>query len=348
MQEIKILFDGWPLVNAPNSAAAIHLRTLLIYAPDNIQPILALPEHSNIDGIDKQFELIIKEEKDLGAWQQKRLPRLLKSVSANIIHSCIDGAALFGRHKTVLSPSALNHANQEDSRLSLALGQGGMARANILWPADIDQSTAYANQHFLPPIAHPDFFGGEIEIDPKLNIPETFILHHGAVDSKSIHDLLEAWTWAAASVGEYFPLLMLGLGSNSQKKIKEQLIRFQLEETVHILPEISWRDLSALYRNCNAVIANGQDELWGASARLALAAGKSIAGFNSTAKEKLLGNAAYLVSDGDLRAFGAAIITVLVDEKVWEKLGDAAQNRSAKWDPTSFTKALGYFYEGLI
>ena len=348
MQEIKLLYDGWPLINAPNSAAAIHLRSLLLLAPSNVQALLALPGNSTPDGIAEEIECLIIEEEDLGKWQQKQLPKILKSSSAQLIHSTLEGAALFGRHKTVISPTGVLTANLADKRLSSALGQGGMARAEILWPKDIALSAQYGKAHLLPPIAHPDFFGEAREINQKLDIPETFILYHGAAADKSIHNLLEAWTWAAASVGEFFPLLLLGLSAERRKWVEKQLPRYHLEDYVMILPEISWQDLIALYQNCSAVIANGEDEFWGGSARLALAAGKSTVGFINPAKEKLLGNAAYLVPEGDLRSFGAAMITVLVDEKVWEKFEDLAKKRAAKWDPTGFSKALSVFYEGLI
>ena len=39
----KILFNGWPLIYAPNSPAALHLLTLLEYFSKEIEAIVALP-----------------------------------------------------------------------------------------------------------------------------------------------------------------------------------------------------------------------------------------------------------------------------------------------------------------
>jgi len=114
------------------------------------------------------------------------------------------------------------------------------------------------------------------------------------------------------------------------------------------LPELAWHDLVALYQGCSAVIADDAGALWGGAARLALAAGKSVVGFRSASLDQLLGKAAYLVEAGDLRSLGAAIISVVVDETMWEKLEEASKKESAKWDQASFSNKLESEYRKLI
>ncbi len=344
MREIKVLYDGWPLIRAKNSAAAIHLRTLLHLKPESVQANLALPASSDDEVIDESIALLVKEEKDLGKWQQSILPKMAKSMGAEIIHSTLSGASLFGRHKTLISSTASEENSEGGSRLLTALGQGGLSRAEILLPADLPSSKLPGRTHSLAPVVHPDFFGAAKEINPELEIPDTYLLYHGPTIEKSIEDLLEAWSWAAASIGEVFPLVMLGLNDESKNRMEEKLERYQLNEYVNLLPELVWADLVNVYKSSSAVIIADAEMSWASPARLAMAAGKSMVGFKNSANDRLLGRAAYLVDEGDLRSFGAAMITVVVDESVWEKMEEQAKNLAAKWDNEQYSDALEKIY----
>jgi glycosyltransferase involved in cell wall biosynthesis len=348
MRKIKLLYDGWPLIYAKNSAAAIHLRTLLHFKPDNVQAILALPAAGDHEIVDASIELLVQEENDLGKWQQGILPKLARSSGAELIHSTISGASLFGRQKTLISPTGWQENTEGGSRLLSALGQGGLIRAEILLPDDVVTNNISGRAHSMPPIAHPDFFGEASEIDPAPEVPDSYLLYHGPAHAKAINDLLEAWSWAAASIGDLFPLVMLGLNAESNKMMEEKIKDNHMEEYIILLPELSWADLVNIYKASSAVIIADQEISWGSSARLALAAGKSMVGIKNAANDKLLGPAAYLVEKGDLRSFGAAMITIVVDESVWEKMEESANHHSAKWDARSFSDQLEKIYTSLI
>jgi hypothetical protein len=45
---------------------------------------------------------------------------------------------------------------------------------------------------------------------------------------------------------------------------------------------------------------------------------------------------------------GAAVITLVVEEEIAEKLELAAQERAAKWDMRNFSQALGEVYRRLL
>ncbi len=348
MGEIKLLYDGWPLIHAKNSAAAIHLRTLLQMKPASVQASLALPGAGDHEIADASIELLVKEQQDLGKWQQRSLPKLAQSVGAEIIHSTISGASLFGRHKSLISPTAFQANAEGSSRLLSALGQGGLSRAEILLPQDIAAGNLSGHPNFLPPIIHPDFFGGAGEINPELEVPDTYLLFHGPDTEKSIDNLLEAWAWAAASIGEVFPLVMLGLTDERKIRMEEKLKSNHLDEHILLMPELVWSDLVNIYKGSSAVIIADGEMSWGSPARLALASGKSMVGFKNEENDSLLGQAAYLIEKGDLRSFGAAMITIVVDESVWEKMEDVAKDLSAKWDAEAFSNQLEKIYLGLI
>jgi hypothetical protein len=59
----------------------------------------------------------------------------------------------------------------------------------------------------------------------------------------------------------------------------------------------------------------------------------------------IVGPAAYLVHGEDLRAIGAAIITVIVEDQVAGQLSEAASFRASGWDRAAFTERLGVIYE---
>jgi glycosyltransferase involved in cell wall biosynthesis len=63
--------------------------------------------------------------------------------------------------------------------------------------------------------------------------------------------------------------------------------------------------------------------------------------------EALVGDAAYLVSQHDSRALGAALITIIVESEVVERLTLAARKRSAAWEPAKFQAALAAVYQEL-
>ncbi len=340
----RAILDGWPLAYIPNSAAAIHLRTLLAYLPDGIEPILALPAEAKLEAELDATEQITLASKDLGAWQQKTLQKAAKQREAQLIHSTMLGASLFGRIPTLISPSGPLQADQYASRLSAAQSEGGLQRAHILWPADIPQIPPYPHLHKLAPIAHPDFFS---EAEPELPsfIPESYLLAQGPFSEPDLRGMLEAWTWAAASIGEMYPLLLSGVAPENAEAIENLLPQYHLEEYVQVLPELAWSELVSVYKGCSALVVMRDGHYWGQSARLALAVGKTIVGPKNPGLESLVGPAAYLVEQGDLRSLGSTMIGSIVDERIWEKLEVAAKTRSKSWDGVQFKVKLSAIYE---
>jgi glycosyltransferase involved in cell wall biosynthesis len=76
-----------------------------------------------------------------------------------------------------------------------------------------------------------------------------------------------------------------------------------------------------------------------------MASGKAIIALNEANTEAIVGSAGYLISKDDLRGFGAAMITVVVDEKAREKLEDAARALASHWSPLNFKQELQKVYE---
>jgi glycosyltransferase involved in cell wall biosynthesis len=62
----------------------------------------------------------------------------------------------------------------------------------------------------------------------------------------------------------------------------------------------------------------------------------------------LVGPAAYLVKAGDTRAMGAALITILVEEEVSERLAQAARQRAGAWSLSAFADGLAEAYQEIL
>ncbi|MEX2144083.1 MAG: glycosyltransferase [Anaerolineales bacterium] len=341
---MRILFDGWPLIYSPLGSAAWHLRTLLALATEGVEPVLALPTEPPVAFERPAMQTTYQHTHDRGEWEQRILPRLAGEEEAQAIHTSGLAASLFGKVPTLVSPGEVE-GRSAGSRLKAALGHGGLVRAQILWPSDLPAPRLPGALHRLPPVVHPEFLM-TTPVSSQLTLPDEFVLVHGLRDEASALALLESWTWAAASIGEFYPVVIIGLDEQATRFVQEQLPKFHVAESVRVLDEVQPQDLAVLYKGCSALVHLGQPAPWGNPLRAALASGKAVVAHREEHTEAIVGAAAYLTPTDDLRAFGAAMITVVVDEKAREKLEDAARQRVAQWKVEAFTAKLVEIYRG--
>lgn len=344
---VRVLHDGWPLVHAPLSAAALHLRTLLALAPEEVEPLLALPVASVAEIQASRVKIINQATIKHSAWEQRVLPRLAEENGAAWIHTTQLGASLFGKISSLVSPTEILGSSNtvSSSRFSRALGRGGLARASILWPDDLSPPKLPSSIQLVPPVTHHDFKHGHAALPTELNLPEEFVLVHGLTDRQQLLRLLESWTWAAASMGEYYPLLILGLDEETNSFVEARLPEFHIQDSVRLSPRLDAQYLPAIYQACAALVHLGQPAPWGSSLRHALACGKAVVAHQEPQTETIVGSAAYLIAPDDLRAFGAAMITVVVDETAREKLEHAAWQRASHWEAAKFQPELLKLYQ---
>jgi glycosyltransferase involved in cell wall biosynthesis len=368
-----VLYDGWPLWDAPNSAAAIHLLTLLEHSSGKVEAIVALPGesfHSLPAGVDTLRQPVQQggELQQLN-WEQRLLPRLANRLEKPWLHLTGEFAPLFGSFRRVLSPagrlrtpvSAGEPARSEwqaqgagaAARLRHALGGGGEARAAaILWPEGFGEPPAQYPLVRLPPAVNPRYAshsaqeaGAQIS---GLELPETYVLYHGSGSPRALNRLLAAWSWAAGPVGEYYPLLALGLSEDERRQWQAAINETDLAKTISLLPALEMPALAQLYRSCSALLHLGPLPVWDGPVQAALACGKPIVAEYDPWVGAVVGPAAYLVKPGGTpagRALGAALITVLIEQDVADRLADAARARVSGWGSQRFGGALVSFYE---
>lgn len=342
---IRMLYDGWPLAYAPLSPAAWHLRTLLAAEPEGVEPLLALPTDPQNAPLPDGPKAVYWHSHARGDWEQRILPQLAAEHAADAIHTCGLGASLLGKTPSVASPAEPEVPGGR-SLLQAAMGRGGLARAHILWPQDLPAPRLPGVLQRLSPAVHPSFTPTRPRQAPA-GLPDEYVLVLGLVDEAALSALLDSWSWASASIGEYYPLLLAPTDAQHAAWLQSQLEAQHASDTLQVAPLLDPSEQAALLQCSTAVVCAAPPLAWGDPYRQALACGKAIVALQNASSEALLGSAGYLLQPGDSRAFGAAIITVVVDEKVREELEDAAVKRSAGWTQAVFAGQLAEHYRKL-
>jgi hypothetical protein len=376
---VRILYDGWELAYGPNGPSAVHLLTLLAAQPEGIQALVGLPaESTHALPIDVERHLIAVPDRPVSRllWEQRRLPELARDLKADLIHS-FEGGSLLGNGRSVISPatriwriSSLNH-NREGlslaARLRDAFGYGGLSRSGgLFWPSDMAdlrpaQESRFAFSrlppvYLLPAVVHPAFSWRKEEPDLEtlagLYLPESFILYHGSGNRDALRRLLEAWSWAAGPIGEYYPLVAVGLDQSQAESFQEIAHRINVEGSVLCVPAMTLPKLGVLYRSSSALFYPQETSAWGSPLRLALACARPVVGLETQLNDKILGPAGYLVPDSPNatkrnRGLGAALISVIVEERLAERMIEVARKRSEAYKITRFSQSLGEAYRSL-
>ncbi len=349
---MRLLYDGWPLVYAPNSPAALHLLAMVECLPQAIDAHAALPGPAP-DWLPSRLVVHVQPAADTPsarlAWVQGRLPQAAGRLRADWLHLAAPGAPLLGRVGCIASPCGFGEMPEADGwlvRLGQSLGYGGLARARaVLWPDDLPAPELDANLVRLPPLVHPAFWPDVLlETPEELDLPETFVLHHASpAHPAALAHLLQAWGWAAPALGGACPLLLAGLSQAQQTFLSGLAAGSPLASSLRPLPPLSPAALAAVYRRCAALFSPQPVTPWGEPVRHALASGRPVVACEEPLTAALVGPAAYLAPRADVRALGAALISVVGDESLADQLGVAARQRSSAWRD-GFIDALKKIY----
>jgi hypothetical protein len=363
---IKVLYDGWPLVYKPNSPASLHLLALLAHSPEEVQPVVALPGDEP-PWFPAEVRTSIKFSPNTSGgrlkWEQSILPGFLREWDSDILHSSSFYSPLLARPATVLSPAdweerpgSENEAGFDPGqppqakgvwdRIRQAMGTGGMTHLSaVFWPEDLP----LPRQEFwsgpvvpLPPIALPGFY--RAELDPHHpeapELPDTYILFHGPANLPVLRRILDSWSWVSGPLGEYYPLVLLGLSQAEQVQLTELLKDYKTGDTIQVLPEVSPYAIPIIYRKSKVIFHPAPVSIWGSPVRLALLSEQPLVACESPRTQAMVGEAAYLRPAGDPRTLGAALITLIVEENMSEKMSQAARDRSATWKLSTFRVRL--------
>jgi glycosyltransferase involved in cell wall biosynthesis len=352
----------------------MHLRALLAQLPDRIRPVVAIPDSPPDWLTDMPVEIHPTQSTSSGKlkWEQRVLPRLDRKLHAGLLHltsahpplfgpgNCLISPAGFGGFEALSDSKAAGAVRSLSERIREAMGSGGLARVpGVIWPSDLPVPDLPAPLFQIPPTVHPDFYKGALKANDRISgngdgskrglaqvdLPETYILYHGPDDPVSLSNLAETWSRAAGSIGEYYPLLLLGLETKAWQTLEKLLEGTGIAGTIRRVPAVSPEHIPGLYRECTALLHPAPPAPWGGPIRHALAAGKPVVSIEGKQVDAMVGPAAYLVPPGDPRALAAALITVVVEETVAGNLAGQAAQRAARWHSSDFSSELVKTYE---
>jgi glycosyltransferase involved in cell wall biosynthesis len=186
----------------------------------------------------------------------------------------------------------------------------------------------------------PDFLV-DSAIRQKYNLPESYVLYLGGFQPhKNVNGLLAAWTWCDGPLGEGYPLVIAGKLPQPGDRFYEDLPGYakQLElEHVQFTGMIAEEDKPAVYRGAACFVFPSRYEGFGLPVLEALACGVPTVTTAEASIPEVVGEAAYLVPDpNDTRKLGAAMIAVVVNPDVVDRLTDAAREQVKKfsWQKT--------------
>ncbi len=357
MPGLRVLYDGWPFRYALDSPASLHLLAILSILPAEIEPILVLPD--SVPDWLKSLQLPIRTAviptantpTGLLIWQQRRLAQIARQQGAHLVHTTQGSAPVFNSSQILVSPASYEFAyptvpSRENSslvdRLRSSLARGGASQARLLWPDDLPAPGAGWIRARLPPLVLTNFsrLGSTMEID----LPESFVLFHGPGNDQTLRRLVNAWSWVVASFGDNIPLLLIGLSQSGRQRADRLLHDSGLGESVRLLPELSPLTVLGLYQRTALVVHPAPEPPWGGPVRQALAYGRPLVAADHPSVAQMVGASAYLSPADHTRDLGAAMITVLVEERVAEQLSSAAKALARSWSTAHYSRAILELY----
>jgi hypothetical protein len=361
-----ILFDGWPVIYEPSSPEALHLLSLLSNNPQGVKPVIAFPSRPPTwfpSEIETSIHPTVDSPWKRLVWEQRVIPRVFKKRQADLIHLTRPTVPLVNSAATVVSPASFKaerdsimsrrKAGRIWERLREAAARGGAAQARAyFWPSDLPEITGLVPTASieLPPLKPSYFalFGEGIEGESAPHLPEAYILYHGPGEEPDLVRLLSSWSWAAGSIGEYYPLLVLGFSKRENQRLEYMLKEFQLFDTVRVLREAPLRQIPSIYEKSSALFHPVPGSPWGGPLRSGLASHIPIVAAEDSVTSALVKRAAYLSRIDDSRGMGAALITVIVEEGVADDLASAARAQTESWNPELFKQRLLEAYQTIL
>jgi glycosyltransferase involved in cell wall biosynthesis len=339
--------------------AALHqaVRATLVL-PEAVSDLEYLPA-----GVETRFHPTPNTTWDQLLWEQRILPRIAQSTGADLLFLSGLRAPLASQVPCIISPTGLGHEFETPpiappknrgviERAREALGRSGLnASRAVLWPSDLPKPQSLPHIVTVPPLVHPAFQpGAPAPAHPGwagFELPETYLLYHGSLDPTHVQKLLQAWSWAADSIGMDYPLLILAATQQEKLTADGLLQAAGWKESLRVLPAFHWPPafgnlgwVAALYRRCSALLHLGTISPWGNPIRHALACGKPVVASATPWSEAVAGPAAYLAPADDPRLLGAALITICVEEALAQGLSQAALARAQAWSPEAYCQAF--------
>jgi len=184
------------------------------------------------------------------------------------------------------------------------------------------------------------------------DLPQEYVLYLGGFDArKNIETLLQVYTWAQDTLGHDYPLVIAGKLPDERishddffrdpRAIAKAL---EVEDVVRCLGPVAEEDKPALYRGASAFLYPTRYEGFGLPALEALACGVPVVGSNASSVPEIVGPAGMLVDPDDARSMAGALIAVVTEYDLHERLASAAVEQAKKfsWEKCAEETLLAY------
>jgi glycosyltransferase involved in cell wall biosynthesis len=357
---LRVLINGW-FLHKPNTGSGQYLRLLLKHISNEvsevdihvISPLSAqLPDNCTLhvyDTVDRHINKFI--------FEQITVPRIAKKIGADVLHVPYWAPPFRSPCPLVVTvhdviPLLMPEYNHSlllriYTSLAAAATQGA---SHIITDSDSSRDDIVSHLQLPEYRVHTVYLGADDVFNPgqnpnsalrvsnKFNLPDSYILYLGGFQRhKNLRHLLAAWTWAHPIASKDCPLVIAGrLPHNPDGYIYDDLPNIATElgisDTVIFIGEVQEEDKATLYQSASCFVFPSSYEGFGLPPLEAMACGIPVITTGSGALKEIVGDAAYLVSDPiDARELGAAMISIIVDEKLASDLQGRGLIQSAKF-----------------
>ena len=184
-------------------------------------------------------------------------------------------------------------------------------------------------------------------IRQKYGLPEKYVLYLGGFDTrKNVPLLLEAW--AGAALGRHAPLALGGQVPSPDGRLfadyPRLIAQLGLADAVKLMGAVDEADKPALYRGAAAFVYPSRYEGFGLPPLEAMACGTPVITTTCGSLPEVVGEAGYLVSPDDARAWGTAVLACLTEPTQAQTLRarGLVQARQFSWEKTARETAAAY------
>ena len=371
---MRLAINGWFLAHDQHTGTGQYLRALLEWLPRLSEHALhvVVPDPADLPALPEAIHLhrIRCGATNLAKvrFEQSLFPRACRELKADLAHIPYWAPSLSSPCPLVVTihdliPLVLaEYRGDWRVRLYTALVSAA-ARGAALVLADSEASRQDILKHLGLPEAQVRtvYLAADARYTPasgflldeavkqKYDLPDGYVLYLGGFDArKNVQALLSAWTWAANSVGEAYPLVLGGQLPRPDGKLFADYPRLaqelDLAGTVKFIGHVDESDKPALYRGASVFVFPSRYEGFGLPPLEAMACGVPVVCGNGGSLSEVVGNAGYVIPPHDTRAFGAAILTCLVEPTVSDDLRQRglAQAKKFSWEKTARETLAAY------
>ena len=195
---------------------------------------------------------------------------------------------------------------------------------------------------------HPSYDPGDIRLmRRKYNIEGDYILYVGLLGGwKNVEGLLEAYDVVRRNADRHCDLVLAGRTCPATRRILQTADRLQLGECLHLLPNVDDGDLPLLYNGATVFAFPSLHEGFGLPPLEAMCCGVPVVCTNAGALPEVTADAALRVAPGDVGELANALLDVMHDDKLRQRLIDNGfrRARAFSWENCA-RRILKIFHE---